>query len=594
MAMIFLLLLLQLLHGTDGAEREPAEIACATSACYTVHIENSTYEEAKKNCEDNGGKLATIKDQAEAGEVRSVLSRFGRSDIPQSFKFWIGLKLQKGSCIFPEGSLKGFTWISGEHDTEYSSWEKEPEITCTEERCVSVHHTSSQKESGSWVLWTDRSCKDVAGFVCKFNFKGMCKPLLLAGPGTVRYNTPFVRSPLSDDSVLTMLPHGTVAEVSCSGDAQYTSCKDMNGFFGWAKSGPFCDSSNQGCKYKNGGCDHYCIDSDHRGVRCECKNGFELGEDSVTCVHKDNCKDSPCKFKCVPTTTGFTCACPAGFELAKDQISCTDVDECSSPVCGSHTCHNTQGSYTCHCKTGYRSISGKCEDIDECLASPCPQGCLNSPGSYSCYCFSGYRPAKDGRGCVDDDECLISPCAQNCTNTPGSFKCSCSKHFRIAANGVTCIPDPQGEFPAHQGEQREKVWQKTDGHINTPEATIATVSTPRYDTILTNNFPDESTSVVYNGASSATTTLLSEVNEDTVHTNNSVRQVNNLSKTWILACTLGSVAALLLVIAVISVIVVCRSNRLRKDAKKQNSTTDSYCWVSPGNVTQLEKPEEQK
>ncbi|XP_061118080.1 complement component C1q receptor [Conger conger] len=594
MDMIFLLLL-QLLCGIDGAEREPTEIACTTSACYTVHIENSMYEEANKRCEDHGGKLATVKDQTEAGEVRSVLSRFGRSNTHHGFNFWIGLKLQKGSCIFPERSLKGFKWISGEHDTDFSNWEKEPEITCTEERCVSVHHTSSPTvQSGSWVLWTDRSCKDVAGFVCKFNFKGMCKPLLLAGPGMVRYTTAFAMSPLSEDSVLTMLPHGTVAEVSCDANTQYTSCKDMNGFFGWTKSGPFCDSSNQGCKYKNGGCDHYCIDSDHMGVRCECKNGFELGEDSVTCVQKDNCKDSPCTFKCFPTTTAFICDCPKGFELAKDQTSCIDVDECSSPVCGSHTCHNTQGSYTCHCKMGYNFINGKCEDIDECRALPCPQGCLNSPGSFSCYCFSGYRPTKDGRGCVDDDECLSSPCAQNCTNTPGSFKCSCSKHFQIAANGVTCILDPRGEFTAHQGEEK-RVGQSTDVHINTPEVAVSSVTTPLYDTVFVAMLPEDSISIVYDGASSATTTLHpNAMNEETDHANNSVRQVNHFSKTWILACALGSVAALVLVIAVISVITVCRLNRLRKDAKKQNSTTDSYCWVSSGHVTQIEKLEDQK
>ena len=51
---------------------------------------------------------------------------------------------------------------------------------------------------------------------------------------------------------------------------------------------------------------------------------------------------------------------------------CKDIDECKTtkPCQNGAECHNTDGSYTCNCKPGYKG--NDCETkINECQSSPC-------------------------------------------------------------------------------------------------------------------------------------------------------------------------------------------------------------------------------
>lgn len=50
------------------------------------------------------------------------------------------------------------------------------------------------------------------------------------------------------------------------------------------------------------------------------------------------------------------------------------------------------GNKSCSCDEGYEDIAGTCEDINECLSSPCPASkpvCVNNLGGYSCSTMSG-------------------------------------------------------------------------------------------------------------------------------------------------------------------------------------------------------------
>uniref|UniRef100_A0A8C5RBH8 EGF-like domain-containing protein n=1 Tax=Leptobrachium leishanense TaxID=445787 RepID=A0A8C5RBH8_9ANUR len=81
------------------------------------------------------------------------------------------------------------------------------------------------------------------------------------------------------------------------------------------------------------------------------------------------------------------------------------INECNDPsVSGcDHNCTDTQTSFYCSCRPGFRLMSDKrtCDDIDECAESPsvCSQICENTVGSYLCKCAPGYIREPDGKRC---------------------------------------------------------------------------------------------------------------------------------------------------------------------------------------------------
>ncbi|XP_023695128.2 uncharacterized protein cd93 [Paramormyrops kingsleyae] len=575
--MILFFVLFHFLRGTEGTKTEPAETICTVSACFTFSLTPLAFEDAQNNCQDNGGNLAVVTDGNEAAEIHSALSRIVKKHPGNHFQFWIGLKLGKGNCAVLKDDFRGFKWINGMKDTKYANWDREPKFTCIEDRCVAINHTSYPFETAD-LKWRDRSCKDGVGFVCKFNFKGMCKSLVLAGPGEITYTTPFVTRPLSDGNALTMLPYGTSAAITCQGEETYSVCKDINGFFGWTNPGPFCVSTLQSCKHTNGSCDHHCMESEHGEVTCGCREGYELGEDKVTCVQKDLCKDSLCKFGCVSGHTRYICTCPSGFQLAEDEISCTDIDECAdageSRVC-EHTCVNINGSYDCICKNGYKMVDGKCQDIDECIEHNCPQQCLNSEGSFSCYCVVGYNRSSNGLSCVDIDECINSPCEGNCINTIGSYKCFCEGNYKLATNGITCIPiQGLNTIPTKMSTEAKESQNSKSVNLN------VTTDHGLFKDTHSFGMYDESTTIRFEVKSSytANNSLFSPTLE-APYSNRSVLGKNSFTDTWMFVSIMSSVAGLVILIIVILIVVASFYNR-EKSKKKKNLTPDNYCWVS--------------
>ena len=114
--------------------------------------------------------------------------------------------------------------------------------------------------------------------------------------------------------------------------------------------------------------------------------------------------------------------------LCRCAIITADVNECQFFPNGfcSQVCVNTQGSFHCDCREGYRlfrpsfctgmddifsmstlkkhttDIDECSEGIDECSRSgPTPARCINTEGSYRCTCDEhvGYRLAPDGTTC---------------------------------------------------------------------------------------------------------------------------------------------------------------------------------------------------
>ncbi|XP_071257370.1 signal peptide, CUB and EGF-like domain-containing protein 2 isoform X3 [Salvelinus alpinus] len=122
-------------------------------------------------------------------------------------------------------------------------------------------------------------------------------------------------------------------------------------------------------------------------------------------------------------------------------------DACAEGSDGCHIdaiCQNTQASYKCTCKVGFKGDGKHCEDIDECdieYNGGCVHECNNIPGNYRCTCHDGFNLAHDGHNCLDVDECVFNNggCQYTCVNTMGSYECRCKEGFFLSDNQHTCI-----------------------------------------------------------------------------------------------------------------------------------------------------------
>ncbi|CRK94788.1 CLUMA_CG008282, isoform A [Clunio marinus] len=263
------------------------------------------------------------------------------------------------------------------------------------------------------------------------------------------------------------------------------------------------------CYRNNGECSHSCR-SHHDQIICECPEDMELDDDKKTCIDFDPCRyeNGGCSHYC-EKNRGPICFCPPGFVLddetettckeefkckngfkllSHESETCVDIDECSEHhnVCLNGHCENTEGSYRCHCHSGYELSQHNitCVDIDECARemSRCSHRCLNLPGSYqcgcpygqvliedghtcgfsdlcdfnnggcahecdfvdnkiSCSCRKGYKvDDDDDKNCVDVDECQEDNggCEQSCINMEGTHQCSCHVGYELKANGLSC------------------------------------------------------------------------------------------------------------------------------------------------------------
>uniref|UniRef100_A0A1I7VSX8 EGF-like domain-containing protein n=1 Tax=Loa loa TaxID=7209 RepID=A0A1I7VSX8_LOALO len=237
--------------------------------------------------------------------------------------------------------------------------------------------------------------------------------------------------------------------------------------------------------------------------RCQCN--LDYTGDGYTCIpiDKRHCREEElAKSNCgrnqlclVDDKGEIDCdTCKKGF--VKEGTDCVDINECAqNGVCHENAfCENIDGSYSCHCQSGYKGDGNKCDDIDECQNNPChPQGiCINYPGSFNCKCpdewvgdgknecinpsdtacldklsvcnqvnhtsclsvnlgnmtrsicecVANYRYNHDKRICEDIDECVenrhsCDPSNSICVNTVGGYICVCAPGYEGV--GGVCV-----------------------------------------------------------------------------------------------------------------------------------------------------------
>ncbi|XP_051867711.1 complement component C1q receptor-like [Pristis pectinata] len=565
---MLLLVVQSLLSAVTARLSLPSDTVCVSNACYTAHLDRKPFHQALERCKANGGNLATAKDTGEALLIHKLLSGFPAGQRPKS-KFWLGLQLPPRHCYQQHKPLRGFGWTSGGEETTYSNWAREPQSTCTAHRCVHIvsNTRSSSSPDGGNYKWHDGVCSHAAdGYLCKFSFKGMCTQIVLSGPGSVTYTTPFD----AESSSLDLVPFGSFAVVSCAGGspaAGYVLCMErVPGRYGWSADGPFC-APPSGCDLDNGGCAQLCVSAGGGGgggYRCQCNAGYQLGADQRSCELRDHCQDHPCEYRCVSNSLGFECLCPVGYQPAENGSKCEDADECAQRPCA-QVCINTPGSFRCDCTQGYALIDSQCRDLDECTGHPCDQSCHNTDGSYMCLCRAGYRLQGTGHSCVDIDECTTRPCQGTCSNTEGSFQCSCSQGYALGEDGVSCIPmrvTTSLTSTVQRWDTTAGVWGLTTPGALVDHATDSGTPSASSGDPTGMGVAAESTAADWTAVPSPTAAKASEEHGSA-----------NLS--WVLMGALGSVAALLLVLCVVGFI-LCLRNR---SPKKSSNAGDYYSWV---------------
>ncbi|XDV18862.1 hypothetical protein PO909_024464 [Leuciscus waleckii] len=399
---VILLSSLLCLYGVQTLDLRERDALCSEDGCYVLYFQRKIFLDAWRSCKELGGNLATIRHPTEAEMVKELFSNVElRPHHRGKANIWIGLQRQPRQCS-PTRPLRGFSWITGDQDTQYTNWLKEDSVsTCSSPRCVGIPYSTAANEQEDNLKWKDGPCSiSVDGYLCRYNFQGMCTAIASEGGGNTLYSTHF--NLLS--TLLTHVPFGSVATVPCpTMDDQSVLCtlKD-DGTVGWNRDPPFCSdvTKTSWCDKDNGGCHHFCIESDSQNY-CDCTEGYMLAPDERGCVDVNECLQSPCEHICVNAPGTFECRCRDGYRQ-DEEGACEDVDECVDDPC-EHACENTMGSHICHCHLGFAPLQedqSRCHDVDECqIEGTCEQMCINYEGGFECYCEEGYILQPDQFSC---------------------------------------------------------------------------------------------------------------------------------------------------------------------------------------------------
>ncbi|XP_051960527.1 endosialin [Xyrauchen texanus] len=443
--LFFGLLYLSCSAGVVGQNLQEQDFVCNDEGCYSIHLHRKNFRESWRSCKEKGGNLATVKQPEEASLIHELLTSGVRRGSRPRIRLWIGLQRQPRQCSATR-PLRGFTWITGDQETQYTNWQRDDlSSACAALRCVVITYNTADKSGSDQnnFKWLEGSCAvAVEGFLCRYTYQGLCPALQKEGGGSVMYTTPFNLI----STVLTHIPFGSVATVSCPDsekeDQSVLCMLREDGIVGWSKDAPLCmDTQRDWCEQDNGGCEHLCVRMDIHYI-CECSENYELGDDGKTCQLLDPCHSANCEFECEPTLLGHRCKCPDGYLLSGDGHNCLDIDECLQKPCP-QVCINSPGAFECRCHEGYQpSEFGECVDVDECMEGNCEHLCENLPGSYVCSCHEGFSQLpEDPDHCGDTNECKNpNICDQLCRNYEGGFECLCEEGYLLQEDHYYCRP----------------------------------------------------------------------------------------------------------------------------------------------------------
>ncbi|TRZ26401.1 hypothetical protein HGM15179_000755 [Zosterops borbonicus] len=251
-----------------------AAVRCPPAgACFSAHLANLSYAEARGACGQRGGRLAWVSGEP---ELRLLLGLLADAAVPAPALLWVGLKRNASACTHEEQPLRGFSWEGVEDGTvpqevpaELGRWLREPRRSCVTARCAGLYLAAW--DGPSWG-WRERGCQlKSPGYLCKYQYEGACPHLSPAGALHLEYRLPFKERSGGPG----FSPPGTVLTVACPGGAVRLTCQPEPGGFAWkAAEKPLCP----------------------------CPLG-RRSADSGPCAEAVGCRDA---------TGGFACACTPG------------------------------------------------------------------------------------------------------------------------------------------------------------------------------------------------------------------------------------------------------------------------------------------
>ncbi|XP_053450488.1 C-type lectin domain family 14 member A [Nycticebus coucang] len=270
-----------------GGEHPTADRASclASGACYSLHHATMKRLAAEEACALRGGALSSVREGTELSAVLALLLAGPRpGEGSKDLLFWVSLERKRSNCTLVNQPLRGFSWpssdASGSESNNTLQWVEEPQRSCTARRCAALQVTGGVEAAG----WKEMLChRRAQGYLCKYQFEGLCPALRPGATSNLSYRAPFQLS----SAALDFSPPGTKVSALCPGQLpiSVTCVADETGVR-WDRlpSGAvLCPCP--GRYLRAGKCAELpnCLD-DLGGFACECAEGFEPGNDGRSCV----------------------------------------------------------------------------------------------------------------------------------------------------------------------------------------------------------------------------------------------------------------------------------------------------------------------
>ncbi|NXN94123.1 CLC14 protein, partial [Rhinopomastus cyanomelas] len=132
-------------------------------SCFSAHLANSSYDEARGACSRRQAGLAWVGSNAELLLLRALLEEALAAGPGPPALLWVGLRRNAPACTDVGQPLRGFSWEGSgdgaaprEVPRALGRWVKEPVKSCIASRCAGLRAAAAPPgESGAGWGWQE-------------------------------------------------------------------------------------------------------------------------------------------------------------------------------------------------------------------------------------------------------------------------------------------------------------------------------------------------------------------------------------------------------------------------------------------------------